>query len=49
MSPESCPYHLHVVPRFENDGITLAWDNTVVERARLDSLADEIRRHVEPC
>ncbi len=39
-------FHLHIVPRFVNDAITLAWDNTVAERARLDSLAEEIRRCV---
>jgi histidine triad (HIT) family protein len=36
-------FHLHIVPRFENDGITLAWDNTKTERPRLDALAEEIR------
>lgn len=39
-------FHLHLVPRFENDGITLAWDNTVTERSRLDALAAEIRLQV---
>ena len=39
-------FHLHILPRFENDRITLAWDNTVAERARLDSLAEEIRAQV---
>jgi len=36
-------FHLHIVPRFENDGITLAWNNTKTERSRLDTLAEEIR------
>lgn len=39
-------FHLHIVPRFENDGIMLAWDNSVVDRARLDALAEQIRGHV---
>lgn len=39
-------FHLHLVPRFENDGILLAWDNTVTERSRLDALAAEIRLQV---
>lgn len=40
-------FHLHIVPRFENDGILLAWDNTVTERPRLDALAAEIRLQVK--
>ena len=39
-------FHLHIVPRFENDGIVLAWDNRVVHRSRLDALAEQIRSHV---
>jgi histidine triad (HIT) family protein len=37
-------FHLHLVPRFENDGIALSWDNTIADRSRLDTLAEEIRR-----
>lgn len=40
-------FHLHIVLRFENDGITLAWDNTKTERPRLDALAEEIRFQVK--
>lgn len=40
-------FHLHIVPRFENDGIILAWDNTVTERSHLDALAAEIRLQVK--
>lgn len=40
-------FHLHIVPRFENDGILLAWDNTETERPRLDALAEEIRLQVK--
>ena len=36
-------FHLHVVPRFQDDGIILKWDNTIEARARLDELAGEIR------
>lgn len=36
-------FHLHIVPRFENDGIVLNWDNTEMERSYLDALAKEIR------
>ena len=36
-------FHLHIVPRFQDDGIILKWDNTVEARARLDELAHEIR------
>src|ERR1043166_7217642 len=35
-------FHLHIVPRFKDDGIILKWDNTVEERAKLDALAHEI-------
>jgi histidine triad (HIT) family protein len=37
-------FHLHLVPRFENDGVVLSWDNTPADRSRLDELAEEIRR-----
>ena len=36
-------FHIHVVPRFEGDGIVLQWDNAVADRAELDRLAAEIR------
>jgi histidine triad (HIT) family protein len=39
-------FHLHIVPRFKDDGIILKWDNTVQERAKLDALAQEIRAAV---
>lgn len=39
--------HLHLVPRFPNDGITLDWDNTVRPRAYLDRLAAELREGLE--
>ena len=36
-------FHLHIVPRFPNDGIILKWDNKVEERPKLDQLAQGIR------
>ncbi len=36
-------FHIHVVPRFEGDGIVLRWDNALADRAELDRLAAEIR------
>lgn len=39
--------HLHIVPRFENDGIVFAWENNVFDRARLEALAAEIRLQME--
>jgi len=39
-------FHLHLVPRFENDGIVLSWDNTTTDRAKLDALATDIRREL---
>jgi len=41
-------FHLHIVPRFKDDGITLRWDNTVQERSHLDGLAQKIRSAVKP-
>ena len=36
-------FHLHIIPRFPNDGIILKWDNKVEERPRLDQFAQDIR------
>ena len=36
-------FHLHVVPRFAGDSITLDWDNTPVSAKQLGKLADELR------
>ena len=40
-------FHLHIVPRFENDGIVLNWDNTEMARSHLDALAEEIRLQID--
>lgn len=39
--------HLHIVPRVKNDGIVFAWENNVLDRARLEALAEEIRLQME--
>ena len=36
-------FHIHLIPRFEGDGIVLQWDNTPSSRERLDKFAQEIR------
>ena len=38
-------FHLHLIPRFEEDQITLNWDNTISDREILDQYAKEIRKH----
>ena len=39
-------FHLHLVPRHQEDGIVLKWDNTVKDRETLDQLAGEIRSKI---
>lgn len=36
-------FHLHIVPRFKGDAITLDWDNTPESDEKLSRLADELR------
>ncbi len=35
-------FHLHLVPRFNDDGILLSWENTQTERSELNRMAEEI-------
>ena len=37
-------FHLHLIPRFAGDKITLDWDNTILDRKILDQYAEEIRK-----
>ncbi len=39
-------FHLHLVPRFTGDQITLAWDNTPASRSVLNQLANEIKENL---
>ena len=39
-------FHLHLVPRFTNDKITFAWDNTPSSRDVLDQLSKEIAENL---
>jgi histidine triad (HIT) family protein len=36
-------FHMHLIPRFEGDGIVLKWNNTPSSRGQLDKFAREIR------
>ncbi|MCD4673771.1 MAG: HIT family protein [Anaerolineaceae bacterium] len=36
-------FHLHIVPRFEGDGILLDWDNSHASQDKLAQFAGEIR------
>ena len=40
-------FHLHIVPRFEGDGILLDWDNTPAPQEKLKQFAGEIRSHMQ--
>jgi histidine triad (HIT) family protein len=40
-------FHLHLVPRFYNDGILLSWQNTQTETSELNRMAKEIRSKIE--
>ena len=40
-------FHLHIVPRFEGDRITLSWDNTPAPASELEQLAGAIRSHLQ--
>lgn len=39
-------FHLHIVPRFEDDGIVLAWDNTQAPEETLQTYAQQIREQL---
>ena len=39
--------HLHLVPRWWGDRITLMWDTTEAARQTLDQLAADLRTHVQ--
>ena len=41
-------FHLHVVPRFYNDAVSLSWQNTQIERSELTRMAEEICSKLEP-
>ena len=36
-------FHLHLIPRFQNDDILLEWKQTQAERNKLNQMAEEIR------
>jgi len=40
-------FHLHLLPRYRNDAITLAWDFARSSRDVLDRLAEDIRAQVD--
>jgi histidine triad (HIT) family protein len=40
-------FHLHIVPRFFEDGIVLDWDNTPAPQEKLSQYAQEIRTQLE--
>lgn len=40
-------FHLHIVPRFEGDRITLSWDNTPAPADELERFAGAIRSHLQ--
>jgi histidine triad (HIT) family protein len=39
-------FHLHIVPRFEDDGIVLAWDTTQASLESLQTYAQQIREQL---
>lgn len=39
-------FHLHLIPRFANDGVTIPWKTLQVDKESLDQLAAEIGRNV---
>jgi len=40
-------FHLHIVPRFEGDGVVLDWDNTPAPHDKMAQFAEEIRSHLQ--
>ena len=40
-------FHLHLVPRFNNDNILLSWQNTQAKRSELNRMAEEICSKLE--
>jgi histidine triad (HIT) family protein len=40
-------FHLHLIPRFDNDNILLSWQNTQAERGELNRMAEEICSKLE--
>ena len=40
-------FHLHLVPRFDNDSVILSWQNTKAERSELNRMAEEICSKLE--
>lgn len=36
-------FHLHLIPRLENDGIALNWDTAAKDRIQLEHMANEIK------
>jgi histidine triad (HIT) family protein len=39
-------FHLHLIPRFENDGLNFAWETKKFSNDELASLADAIKKEV---
>lgn len=39
-------FHMHLIPRFKNDGLKFAWSTIPVEREQLELLAREIGKKV---
>ena len=37
-------FHIHVLPRFEDDDVLLSWGDATAERSTLDARAEEVRR-----
>ena len=40
-------FHLHLVPRSDNDSVILSWQNTQAERSELNRMAEEICSKLE--
>ena len=40
-------FHLHLVPRFDNDSVILSWQSTQAERSELNRMAEEICSKLE--
>lgn len=40
-------FHLHLLPRFDNDAVILSWQHRQAERSQLNQMAKEIRLHLE--
>lgn len=39
-------FHIHLIPRFENDGLKFAWETKTFSDEELDSIATEISRYI---